>query len=116
MALLNLDLFDTLAINQGYDWRATILYPGNILGSRLVGKIYSSYGGSEIETFRTEQTQFIQELNQTRLILFLNSGQTARMPQTGSRYWIYNVKLFLPSRSPVLLLSGRCKVIPSLPL
>lgn len=116
MAILTLDLAGPLAINQGYEWRASILYPGNAIGARLIGKIYDRFNGIELVTFQAGQARFDGTLNRTQLELLLPSRVTQALPLTGSGYWVYNVRLTVAARQPQLLLAGKVKILPTLPL
>lgn len=115
MALLTVDLFESLAITQGYQWQVTLLLPGDLRGSQVVGRIYNRYGGNELVSFRDTVGEFITDLNKTRFVLTLSTAQTTALPLTGSNYWVYNVRLDRFGVRQLLLLTGKVRVNPSLP-
>lgn len=116
MAILSIDFFGPLSISQGYEWRVVLLQPGNVAGSFLSGKIFNRYGGNELATFRTQQGLFLRDLNQTRFELFLPDSMTQNLPLTNSGYWVYNVKMSRLGKAPLLLMSGKVRVYPTLEL
>lgn len=115
MAIYILDLFESLAINQGYQWKVTMLLPGDERGSQIVGKIWNRYGGNELVAFRVNIGEYLPDLNKTRFVLTLTSAQTASLPLTGSNYWVYNIRKDRFGARQALLLSGKVHVYPSLP-
>jgi hypothetical protein len=115
MALLTVDLFESLAITQGYEWKVTLLLPGDLRGSQIVGRIYNRYGGNELRSFRDTVGEYIPDLNKTRFVLSIPPSLTAALPLTGSGYWVYNVRLDRFGVRQTLLLAGKVRVNPSLP-
>lgn len=115
MAVYTLDLFESLAINQGYQWKVTLLLPGDERGSQIVGKIYNRFGGTELVAFRVNLGEYIPDLNKTRFVLTLTTAQTVALPLTGSNYWVYNIRKDRFGARQELLLAGKVRVYPSLP-
>ena len=115
MAILTVDLFESLAITQGYQWQVTLLLPGDVRGSQVVGRIYNRFGGNELVSFRNNVGEYIADLNKTRFVMRLTTAQTAALPLTGSGYWVYNVRLDRFGSKQLLLLAGKVRVNPSLP-
>lgn len=116
MALLTLDLTESLAIHQEYEWRADLMFVGRLGSGTVAGKLFDRYGGNELATFRADPPRFLSDLNRTRVSIFLPAIVTRSLPLTGSGYVVYNVRLARTGRSPLLLLAGRAKVLPSLEL
>lgn len=116
MAILNLDLSEALAIHQDYEWRANLLFEGQLGAASVVGKVFDRYGGNELAVFRSDPPRFLRDINTTRVSLFLPSIVTRSLPLTGTGYVIYNVRLTRSGRPPVLILAGRAKVLPALEL
>ena len=115
MAILTLDLFESLAIVQGYDWQVSVLLAGDQRGSQLIGKIFNRYGGLELVGFSSNQGRFIEDVNKTRYQLSIPRQMTSTLPLTGSNFWVYNVRQNRFNIPPRLLIAGKVRVNPSLP-
>lgn len=116
MALLNLDLAESLAIHQEYEWSANLMFEGRLGAATVVGKLFDRYDGNDLATFRVDPPRFLQDINRSRVRLFLPALTTRSLPLTGTGYIVYNVRLTRSGRSPILLLAGRAKVLPALEL
>ena len=115
MAILTLDLFESLAIVQGYDWQVSVLLAGDQRGSQLVGKIFNRYDGLELLGFGSNQGQFLTDINKTRFRLTIPRQQTSTLPLTGSNFWVWNLRQNRFNIPPRLLVAGKVRVNPSLP-
>lgn len=116
MALLTLDLSESLAIVQDYEWRANLLIEGQLLAASVAGKLFDRYDGNDLATFRVDPPRYLRDLDRTRISIFLPALATRGLPLTGSGYLVYNVRLTRVGKPPILLLAGRAKVLPSLEL
>lgn len=114
--MLTLDLTGALAINRGYDWAATLLYPGNVSLATFRGQIRESYAAeSELAAFRFSAV-YDAPTNQTRILMALYTSQTAEIPATDANFWIYDVKFSQLGKTPELILRGQIQVNSTLPL
>lgn len=114
--MLTLDLTGSLAVNRGYDWQATLLYPGNVSLATFRGQIRESYTAeTELAAFRFSAV-YDQPTNQTRILMALYTSQTSELPATDGTFWIYDVKFSVLGKTPELLLRGHAQVNPTLPL
>lgn len=116
MAILNLDLAGSLAVHQGYEWRAIVLIGGKAIGSSVVGKVFDRFGGTDLATFRFEPPRYLPEVDKTRFPLFLTASTTSALPLTGSGFYVYNIRLTRPGKQPILLLAGKVKILAAVPL
>lgn len=119
MALLNIDLAGSLAIDQGYEWRATLIYPSDFRLGQLRGKIFTSFDedAEELATFQFRTGRFDAEKNQTPIVMLLPASVTRDLPLTeGNDRSVYQVQLRTSSRSPISLMRGSVQVLPVLPL
>ncbi|NEQ20659.1 MAG: hypothetical protein F6K28_15750 [Microcoleus sp. SIO2G3] len=119
MALLNLDLTGNLAIDQGYEWRATLIYPGDFRLSQLRGKIFTSFeeDAEELAAFQFRAAPFDKASQTTRIAIWLTATQTESLPLTeGNNRSVYQIRLTSSGRSPISLMRGSVQVLPVLPL
>lgn len=119
MALLNIDLAGNLAIDQGYEWQATLIYPGDYRLGQLRGKIFTSFDeeAEELATFQFRAGRFDVDKKQTPIVMLLPASITRNLPLTeGNDRSVYQIQLRISGRSPISLMRGSVQVLPVLPL
>lgn len=114
MALVNLDLVGSYAINQGYEWKLNIFYPGNALNGAWWGQIWSEYApGAGLEAFSFGRGQYDATMDRTKFEARLNTRQTKGLIPTGAGYYYYEMRFTQIGRSAVPVLAGKVHVLPT---
>lgn len=115
MAIVNLDLTGSYGITQGYEWRLHIWYPGNVISSAPWGRIWSAYEpNASLARFSFDRLTHDPALNRTKIPVLLSAFTTRNLEVTGSGFYVYEIRLSLPNRSPKQLIAGRVHVYPSI--
>ena len=114
MALVNFDFTGAYSIDQGYEWRINVFYPGNVLGAGLRGEIRDGYGGDLLTAFRFDSQRFDAALNRTQCPIYLARNQTNQLPLTPGRLLVYDIRIALAGRDSRLLMAGKLQVNPTL--
>jgi hypothetical protein len=112
MPLCNLDLDGTKAIDQGYEWALTLLFPGNVAQSTVKGQIRTAPGGTLLTSFRTDPLTYDTGSGFTKIRVYLTATQTKNLQVTSSALWVYDLAITSLGKPPQLLLRGHVQVNP----
>lgn len=115
MTAANIDLEGALIIEQSSYWEMIIRYPGNATGAFIKGQMKTDFGGDPIINFQSRIPEFDAAENKTSFLIFLNAGQTAKIPVPPlNKFWRYDLLLYLPSKDPFRLVQGKVFVSPGI--